>query len=382
MKVYLDNAATTKVDPRVVEAMIPFFSEHYGNPSSVHGYGRRTRAAIEKARKVVADHIGASTGELFFTSCGTESNNTIINNCICEYNLKYAVTSRIEHHAVLHPLEKLEKEGKIELHFVDLDKDGKVKLDHLNQLLAGFGEPAFVSLMHGNNEIGNLMDLKAAGEICREHKAYFHSDTVQSIAHFPINVSEIYVQFITGSAHKFHGPKGSGFLYISGDVKIKPFIEGGAQERNMRAGTENVAGVIGLAAALELACNEMEEQTMYIRGLKNYMRDRIKDEFPDAIINGEKGDETLYTVLNVAFPPGKKTEMLMFNLDFDGIAVSGGSACSSGSTVGSHVIKQLNLPEGYKPIRFSFSKFNTKEEIDFVLERLKEHVTPEESLVK
>jgi cysteine desulfurase len=236
--------------------------------------------------------------------------------------------------------------------------------------------------MHGNNEIGNLMDLQAAGEICREHGAYFHSDTVQTVGHFPLNVSDIYVQFITGSAHKFHGPKGSGFLYINGEIKIKPFIEGGAQERNMRAGTENVAGVIGLAAALNIACEEMEEHADYIRGLKNYMKERIANEFPDAIINGETGESSLYTVLNVAFPPGKKTEMLMFNLDFDGIAVSGGSACSSGSTVGSHVIRELKLPEGYKPIRFSFSKFNTKEEIDFVLERLKEHVSPEESLVK
>lgn len=380
MKVYLDNAATTRVDEKVVEAMIPYLAENFGNPSSVHGFGRQTRAAIERARKQIADHLGASTGEIFFTSCGTESNNTIIRNAINTYGIKHAISSKIEHHAVLHPLQTLEQEGLIDLHYVDLDEKGQVKLQHLNELLSGIEDQVFVSLMHANNEIGNVLDIDAAGKICKEHKALFHSDTVQTVGHFTMNLSEINIDFITGSAHKFHGPKGAGFMYINADLKINPFIEGGAQERNMRAGTENVAGIMGFAAAMNLAYDELEAQSNYIRGLKDYFASRIKELFPKAIFNGEIGPNSLYTVLNVAFPPGKKTDMLMFNLDFDGIAVSGGSACSSGSTVGSHVIAALKLPEGYKPIRFSFSKFNTKEEIDFVIERLIAHCDAEKAV--
>ena len=372
MKIYLDNAATTPLDKEVLNAMLPYMENHFGNPSSIHGFGRQTRAAIEKARKTVADCLNASTSEIFFTSCGTESDNMILTCAVKDYGIKHIVTSRIEHHAVLHPVENHEKRGTAEVHYVNITDNGHIDLDHLDYMLGEIEDRCLVSLMHANNEIGNLLDLDRAAEICEKHNALLHSDTVQTMAHFPIDLQKTKAHFITGSAHKFHGPKGIGFIYINSNLKICPYISGGAQERNMRAGTENVYGIIGLAKAMEIAVGHMDEHAKYIRGLKDYMIEGLKRVVPDIRFNGDIGPRSLYTVLSVMFPPSKKTDMIIYNLDFDGIAVSGGSACSSGSSVGSHVLNELsNVPgEGWKQVRFSFSKFNTKEELDYVLEKI------------
>lgn len=371
MRVYLDNAATTQLDPDVLEAMLPMMKQHFGNPSSIHSYGREVRTAIENARKTVAKFLHVSPSEIFFTSGGTEANNTAIQCTVRDLGITHAITSHIEHHAVLHTLEQLAKEGKIKLSFVDLDKKGNVKLDHLEELLKD-NSRSLVSLMHANNELGNLLPIKKAGDICEKYDAIFHSDTVQTMAHYPFNLQEMNIHFMTCAAHKFHGPKGVGFLYISSKIKIHPFIFGGAQERNMRGGTENVYGIIGLAKALEIANENMESHQQHIAGLKEYMVTKLKENIHGVEFNGDTLGDALYTVLNVSFPPSDISEMLLFNLDISGIAASGGSACSSGSNVGSHVLTALNVSPERPSVRFSFSKYTKKEEIDFAVEKLKE----------
>ena len=371
MRVYLDNAATTPIDPDVLDAMLPMMKQHFGNPSSIHSYGREVRTAIENARKTVAKFLHVSPSEIFFTSGGTEANNTAIQCTIRDLGIIHAITSRIEHHAVLHTLEKLEKEGKIKLSFVDLDEKGRVNLDHLEELLKD-NDRTLVSLMHANNELGNLLPFKKVGEICQKYNAVFHSDTVQTMAHYPFNLQELNVHFITCAAHKFHGPKGVGFLYISSKIKINPFIFGGAQERNMRGGTENVYGIIGLAKALEIANENMENHQNHISELKVYMTEKLKENIHGLEFNGDTLGDSLYTVLNVSFPPSDISEMLLFNLDISGIAASGGSACSSGSNVGSHVLTALNVSPERPSVRFSFSKYTKKEEIDFAVDKLRE----------
>lgn len=371
MKVYLDNAATTPVDPEVINAMMPVLQNSFGNPSSIHSWGRETKTAIENARKTVAKLLNASPSEIFFTSGGTEANNTAICCSIRDLGLKHAITSPIEHHAVLHTLEELSKEGKIKLNFVNLDEKGHVDLTHLESLL-NENERSFVSLMHGNNEIGNLLPLKEAGSICEKYNAVFHCDTVQTMAHFPFDLKTINIQFLTCAAHKFHGPKGIGFLYINSKIKINPFIYGGAQERNMRGGTENVYGIVGLAKAMEIAYRDIDSHMKSISSLKNYMAEKLKAEIPGILFNGDSLGKSLYTVLNVSFPPSENSEMLLFNLDIAGIACSGGSACSSGTSTGSHVLKNLYPGSDRPAVRFSFSKYNTKEEVDFVVDKLKE----------
>ncbi len=371
MRVYLDNAATTQLDPDVLEAMLPMMKQHFGNPSSIHSYGREVRTAIENARKTVAKFLHVSPSEIFFTSGGTEANNTAIQCTVRDLGITHAITSHIEHHAVLHTLEELAKEGKIKLSFVDLDKKGNVKLDHLEELLKD-NSRSLVSLMHANNELGNLLPIKKAGDICEKYDAIFHSDTVQTMAHYPFNLQEMNIHFMTCAAHKFHGPKGVGFLYISSKIKIHPFIFGGAQERNMRGGTENVYGIIGLAKALEIANENMESHQQHIAGLKEYMVTKLKENIHGVEFNGDTLGDALYTVLNVSFPPSDISEMLLFNLDISGIAASGGSACSSGSNVGSHVLTALNVSPERPSVRFSFSKYTKKEEIDFAVEKLKE----------
>lgn len=370
MRVYFDNAATTPMDPEVIAEMHRCMAEEFGNPSSTHAFGRRTRAAIDLARKRIAGHINAEPGEVIFTSGGTEANNTAIRCCIQDFNIRHAITSPLEHHAVLYPLEQLEHEGKIKLSLVEVDELGHVKLDHLRELLAT-NERSFVSLMHANNEIGNLLPLREVGAICKEYNAILHADTVQTIAHYPIDVRELNVHFITCAGHKFHGPKGSGFLFISKDIKINPLIRGGAQERNMRAGTENVCGILGLAKAIDLAYAHLEEHQAYITGLKNYMISRLEEEIPGVAFNGDAKGRSLYTVLNVCLPKTDKAELMLFNLDIEGVAVSGGSACSSGSNVGSHVLAAIKAPEDRPAVRFSFSKYNTRAEIDYAIEKLK-----------
>lgn len=372
MRIYFDNAATTAIDPEVIEEMVQVMQGSYGNPSSIHAHGREVRTLIEKARRTVANLLNVSPAEIFFTSGGTEADNTAIHRGIIDHNITHAISSPLEHHAVLHSLEELEKSGKIELTLLHVDNKGNVDLEQLENLLKS-SPRTFVSLMHANNEIGTLLDIERVSAICQEYNALFHCDTVQTMGHYIHDLSKIHVDFVACAAHKLHGPKGVGFLYVNHKVKIKPFIYGGAQERNMRGGTENVYGIVGLSKALELAYAKMEEHREYIQGLKSYMMEKIIEEIPGSYFNGETDPaKSLYTVLNVCFPESDMGDMLLFNLDIEGVSASGGSACSSGSSIGSHVLHAIGS-EGNRPsIRFSFSKFNTKEEVDIVVAKLKE----------
>jgi cysteine desulfurase len=373
-RIYLDNAATTAIDKDVLDLMKNTMEFQFGNPSSIHAHGREVRTIIENARKSVAKLLNASPAEIFFTSGGTEADNMAINCAINDYGITHAITSKIEHHAVLHTLEVLEKNGKIKLSYVNLDENGHVILEHLEELLAN-NERSFVSLMHANNELGNLIDLEKIGDICEKYNAIFHSDTVQTLGHYAHDLSKLKVHFITCAAHKLHGPKGVGFLYINHNIKIKPMIHGGAQERNMRGGTENVYGIVGLAKALEIAYAELNDHQEYIQNLKSYMIEQLKYNIPDISFNGDiNPDKSLYTVLNVSFPESEMGEMMLFNLDIAGISASGGSACSSGSNAGSHVLTAIGSPSTRPAIRFSFCKYNTKEEIDIVVKKLLELV--------
>lgn len=371
MKVYLDNAATTPLDKEVLDAMLPVMTEHYGNPSSIHAWGRQTRAAIEQARKTVARLINCSPSEVFFTSGGTEADNMAIRCSIQEFGIKHAITSPIEHHAVLHTLESMAERGEVKLSLVKLTPNGHIDLKHLEELLKT-NERSFVSLMHANNEIGNLLPIKEVGDICKKYDAIFHSDTVQTVGHYHINVKDLNVHFINCAAHKFHGPKGIGFIYINSDIHVAPLIWGGAQERNMRGGTENVYGIIGLAKALEIAERDLTAHQNHIQGLKTYMIQQLEKHIPGVVFNGDAKGDSLYTVLNVCLPPTENAEMLVFNLDINGIAASAGSACSSGSNVGSHVLRSIGTDMSRPSVRFSFSKYNTKEEIDYTVTKLKE----------
>ncbi len=370
--IYLDNAATTSLDPQVLEAMLPFYTDVYGNGSSIHTMGRKAKSAIENARKKVAELLNTSPSEIFFTSGGTEANNTIIRGAVESLGVKTFISSPIEHHAVLHPLEHLEKFGQITFLKVKLKPDGSVDLEDLEIKLSQ-NPGALVSLMHGNNEIGNILDLKAVGELVKRYGGYFHSDTVQTVGKYPIDLKELDIDFISGSGHKFHGPKGVGFLYINARNKINPFIHGGAQERNMRGGTENVAGVVGLAAALALAIEKREDRKKHISGLKKYLKEQLVQTFPDITFNGKSGEleDSLYHLLNASFPAHRDNEMLLFSLDIEGICVSGGSACSSGTDIGSHVLNELNIPDERANVRFSFCEKNTTEEIDKTISALK-----------
>lgn len=371
MRVYLDNAATTSIDPLVVDAMTEVMLSKYGNPSSIHSEGRSARATIEEARKTVAAAIGASVGEIFFTSGGTESNNMFLNCAVRDLGVQRIISSPIEHHCILHTLENLEKTSNVEVELVKVDGKGKIDLDHLRSLLKDQSKTTIVSLMHSNNEVGTMIDLDEVSNICLEHKTFFHSDTVQTIGYFPIDVSKTKIHFLSGSAHKFHGPKGCGFIYINNDCLIQPFIYGGGQERNMRAGTENIYGIAGLAKALELSCNNMDKNKDYISDIRSYFIDQLKENFDDVQFNGDYDGRFHYKVLSVSFPPSPKSSLMLLNLDISGISASGGSACSSGAEGGSHVLKSMNCDPERKSIRFSFSHFNTKEEIDFVIEKLK-----------
>jgi cysteine desulfurase len=370
MRVYLDNAATTPIDKEVLKEMYQVMDQQYGNPSSIHSHGREVRTLVEKARKTVAGLLNTSPTQIFFTSGGTEADNTAIRCAIINHEIKHAITSRIEHHAVLHTLGALEEAGLIRLSFVNVDSKGNIDYNHLEELLKR-SERSFVSLMQANNEIGTLTDIDRVGSLCEQYNAVYHCDTVQTMGHYRHDLSTLKVDFLVGAAHKLHGPKGAGLLFVNHKIKIKPLILGGAQERNMRGGTENVYGIIGLAKALELAYQSMDDHQRYIQGLKSYMIDRLVAVFPDVQFNGEiEPQKSLYTVLNVRFPKTDLAEMLLFNLDIAGISVSGGSACSSGSNVGSHVLGALSIEEGHPSVRFSFSKFNTKEEIDYTIESL------------
>ncbi len=371
-RIYFDNAATTRLDPSVLEAMLPYMTEKFGNPSAVYSYGRESRLAIENARKSVARLLHAHPAEVFFTSGGTESANTAITASVEDLGCKRIITSPIEHHAVLHAAENQFKRGRVELKMVNILPNGHIDVNHLKLLLANDPRKTLVSLMHANNEIGNMIDLYEIGDICKAHGAVFHSDTVQTVGHFPFDLKNTPVDFITGAGHKFHGPKGAGLLYINENVKISPFIHGGAQERNMRAGTENLYGIVGFAKALEIAHEKFEEERLYIQNLKLYMHGELLKHIPDVAFNGDPLGKSLYTVLNANFPKTEKSEMLLFNLDIHHICVSGGSACTSGADIGSHVIRAFNDNPDRISVRFSFSKYNTKGEVDRVVQLLKE----------
>jgi cysteine desulfurase len=371
VKVYLDNAATTPIDPQVIDAMIPIMKDQFGNPSSIHSYGRTVKAHLEQSRKTIASLLNCAPSEIFFTSGGTEANNMAIGGAIRDLGVRHIITSAIEHHAVLHTAEFKHQYDQVRLSFVKLLPNGHIDLQDLEQLLAN-NEKSLVSLMHANNEVGNLLPMQAVADLCNQYNAIFHSDTVQTMGHYAFDLQKTKVHFLTCAAHKFHGPKGVGFLYISSDVKIKPFIFGGAQERNMRGGTENVYGIVGLAKALTLCYQHLNEHTQHISQLKNYMAAQLQAIIPDIKFNGDCTGQALYTVLNVSFPQSEYNETILFNLDMAGIACSGGSACSSGSNVGSHVLGALGVDPSRANVRFSFSKFTTKAEIDFTLQAIKE----------
>jgi cysteine desulfurase len=371
-RIYLDNAATTPLDKEVIAEMVNVMDNYYGNPSSIHAQGREVRTLIEKARKTVSGLLNAVPAEIFFTSGGTEADNTAIRCGIAAFGIKHAITSKIEHHAVEHTLEHLLKTGVIDkVSYVNIDAKGNLDYEHLEELLKT-NERSFVSLMHANNELGTLTDIVRVGDICEAYNAIYHCDTVQTMGHYTHDVRKLKAHFIVCAAHKLHGPKGVGFLYVNHTIKISPMIYGGAQERNMRGGTENVYGIIGLAKALELAYSHMEEHQNHIQGLKTYLKDKLQAEVRGIAFNGETVPEnSLYTVLNVSFPEMDMGDMLLFNLDINGISASGGSACSSGSSIGSHVLTGIAADPGRPSIRFSFSKYNTKEELDYVVEKVK-----------
>lgn len=351
--------------------MLPVLREQYGNPSSIHAEGRQVRALIESARKTVARCIGASIADVFFTSGGTESNNMAIKCAVRDLGVRRIISSPTEHHCGLHTIETVAREIGVEVVWLPVDSRGRVDLEALAQALAdGQDTKTLVSLMHANNEIGTMLDVDQVAALCKQFGALFHTDSVQTIGHFPWNVNQTPVSFLSGAAHKFHGPKGVGFIYINPDNSIHPFIDGGGQERNMRGGTENVYGIVGLAKALELATADMETRAAHIREIRRYMMDRLLESFEDIQFNGDYDGHSLYTVLSVSFPPSPKNEMLLLSLDISGVSASGGSACSSGAEKGSHVLEAIGADPQRKSIRFSFSHYNTREEVDFVVEKL------------
>jgi cysteine desulfurase len=376
LPIYLDNAASTPIDPEVWKEMQPYFENFTANPSSIHSHGRQAKVVVEKARKTIASLLNASPSEIFFTSGGTEADNTVLQSCVLYGGIKTIITSPLEHHAVLHTAEAWDKLGMIDLKMVKIDASGVIDLADL-ELLLSTSPKALVSLMQGNNEIGNLLDLQAVGELCVKHGALFHSDTVQTMGHYVHDVQNLPVHFLVGAGHKFHGPKGIGFLYAKSGVKFSPLMHGGAQERNQRGGTENVYGMVGIAKALSIAYDEMAAHENHIKDLKSYLIQGLQNNFPSIEFNGLSGDleKSLYTVLNVRFPQIQDGDMLLFKLDIEKISASGGSACSSGTSVGSHVLTALNPNATGAAVRFSFSKNNTREEIDRVLEVLNKIIT-------
>jgi cysteine desulfurase len=376
-KVYLDNAATTQMRDEVIEKMTQVMKGFYGNPSSVHSYGRSSKSLIENARKTVAGFLNVSASEIIFTSGGTEADNLVLNSAVRDLGVKRIITSRIEHHAVLYTLDQLIACYGIEVVYVNLDKNGEVDLGHLEELLKASDEKTLVSLMHINNEIGNLLDIKAVGEMCKSYNALFHSDTVQSVGHYEMDLNKIPVDFTAASAHKFHGPKGVGFAFVRKHSGLKPLIFGGEQERGHRAGTESVHNIIGLEIALKLAYKNLREEREHISSIKNYFIHQLEANIPGVKFNGTSKDlgKSTYTLINVCLPISReKALLLLFQLDLKGIACSRGSACQSGSDKGSHVLEAFLSEEDLnKPsLRFSFSRFNTTQEIDYVVTVLKE----------
>ena len=371
MNVYFDNAATTPIDREVLDKMLPYLENGFGNPSSIHKRGREIKSVIEKSRTKIASLLSCETGEIFFTSGGTEADNMFILNTVIEKKIDTIITTKIEHHAVLHCCDFLEKTYNKNIKYIETDGKGIIDLSHLESLVKS-NPNSLVTVMHGNNEIGNLNDIKSISRICQQYEVILHSDTVQTVGHYDINLNELNIHGIVGSAHKFHGPKGVGFLYLNNKHKISPFIHGGSQERNMRGGTENIYGIVGLAEALELSISNMENHSKRIENIKSYMIDELCKNIDGVKFNGQSSelDKSLYTVLNVSIPSRSDQQMFLFNLDINNIAASAGSACTSGSEMGSHVLAEIKKHEGHVPVRFSFSKMNNKEEVDYTVKKL------------
>lgn len=377
--IYLDNAATTPLDKRVLDEMMPYFTDYFGNPSSIHFFGRKPKATVEMARRQVANYLNASAGEVFFTSGGTESNNTALNAAVRSLGVKRIITTKIEHDCVVNTVRYLGMSGT-EIAYLKVDNKGNTDLQELEMLLQE-NKKTLVSLMHVNNELGTIANLKAISELCKTYKAYFHSDTVQSVAYFPFDLQELYIHFLTGSAHKFHGPKGVGFIYIKSNVRVKPFIFGGGQERNMRAGTENVASIVGLGKAIEFAEKEQVATNQHLLALKTNMKKLLREKIKGVEFNGNEEDEKSFCkILSVSLPANKKNEMLLIKLDIAKIAASGGSACSSGTEKGSHVLKAIGADESRRTVRFSFSKYNTMEEVNAAVDMLANFFQEEKTL--
>lgn len=376
-RIYFDNAATTPLFDNVKKAITDAVENNFGNPSSIHALGRTSRSIIESARKSIAKELKASTAEVFFTSGATESNNMAIQCAIRDLAVSRIISSPIEHHCILDTLHILNEQGKVNLELVRVDESGEIDLTHLEDLLMSSNEKTMVSLLHANNEIGTMIDLQQVSELCEKSKTLLHVDCVQSFTKFPIDLSHLNIQFLSASAHKMHGPKGIGMLYINAENMVKPFITGGAQERNMRAGTENIYGIIGFAKAVDEMISRQEEYRSHVTDLRNYFKSKLSDWFPDILYNGTQEGTYLYTVLNVAFPPHPYSDLLMMNLDIEGICVSAGSACSSGVESRSHVLNAINVPQDHKSIRFSFSIFNTREEVDICIQKLVKIFEPE-----
>ncbi|MCH2225459.1 MAG: cysteine desulfurase [Crocinitomicaceae bacterium] len=371
MTVYLDNAATTPIAPEVIEAMLPVLKDGFGNPSSTHSYGRNSKALLETSRRSIAKHLNCQPSEIIFTSGGTEADNMAIQSAVKLSGVKHIITSTIEHHAVGHTVESIEKSDNVRVSYVKLDDNGTVDLEDLERLLKT-EEKTLVSLMHANNEIATILPLETVSKLCRKYNALFHSDSVQTMGHYNFDLSKLDIDFLTCAGHKFHGPKGSGFLYSNKNTKIDSLIHGGSQERGLRGGTENVYGIVGLAKAMDLAYEDVEGHQKHVQSLKSYMISELTAHFDDIGFHGEIDPEkSLYTVLNVCFPATEKSGMLLFTLDLKGVAISGGSACTSGASTGSHVLRGINADTNRPNVRFSFSRYTTKEEIDYALEQVK-----------
>ena len=373
MNVYFDNAATTPLDNFVLEKMLPYMGNNFGNPSSIHQKGRKVKSAIEKSRSKVADILNCDPGEIFFTSGGTEANNTFLINTFLEKNIDTFITTKIEQHAVLHCAEHLTQMKNISIEYLNTDEKGSFDMSDLENKLKKYPN-SLVSLMHGNNEIGNILDINIVADLCNDMRVIFHSDTVQTVGHYNFDLVKLGAHGIVGSAHKFHGPKGIGFLYLNKSQKISPFIHGGSQERNMRGGTENVYGIVGLAEALELADSNLENHKKYILELKQRMINGLKSKIKNIKFNGESANlnNSLYTVLNIAIPDIEDQQMFLFNLDINNISASAGSACTSGSDAGSHVLQEIQHHKKHVSVRFSFSKNNTIDEVDYVVDKIME----------
>lgn len=378
MKVYLDNAATTSIAKEVITEIEPYLSTYFGNPSSTHSFGRKTKNAIEISRKKIADYINAKNSEIIFTSGGTEADNMAMRCAVLDLNVKRIITSKIEHHAVGHTAENLKNSHNIEVVYLTTDKYGNPSIDELEELLK-IEVKTLVSLMHANNEIGTLLPIEEVSLLCNSYEnVYFHSDTVQTMCHYLLDVKKLKIDFLVCSAHKFHGPKGIGFLYVNENIRLNPIITGGAQERNHRGGTENLYGIIGLAKAMELAFSDLKNHQKHVKELKYYMKDELNEMDSRIIFNGETDpNKSLYTVLSVGFPKDICNSMLLFSLDIFGIAASGGSACSAGSNKGSHVLAELPDQDKFQTVRFSLCRYNTKREVDYTLDKIRTIVSNE-----